>query len=171
LAELAEAAQQRQSEPGPSIRILALARSDGAWWPAILRERGMEIFANEAFRMGASGAPLGLSDRRILYDTALKAFRALLQAQGLSGPETTTPLLAEDTFDRPLAIAIAAYLSARGVGSADSSKLFDDLLLDERRHWKGVLGIKDENATDEAAQLHNGPDSRARRLPPQPRHS
>ena len=150
LAQLAEAALDLQSKPGSSLRILALARSAGAWWSAVRVERGMEIFASEAFRMGTADAPLNSSERGKLYSTALAAFRDVL-LNDLAGPMTAPPDLSSDALDRPLSIAIAAYLSARGIASEDGSRLFDDLLFEERRHWKGVLGIKDESAADKRA--------------------
>ncbi len=54
-------------------------------------------------------------------------------------------------YDRPLALAMAAYLAVRGFDPGDGQQLFDHLLLEERRHWKAALGIRDEQAVHRKA--------------------
>jgi tetratricopeptide (TPR) repeat protein len=141
LEKLAEAAIREPGAEGHTLRILALARTNKDWWQAAQTGRGMGIFATNPFNMDAAHAQLDTAQRADLFVAAEKSFRAPLAEQNLAGAPPARPNFAANAYDRPLALLMAAYLSARGVGAGDGSNLFEYMLIEEEHHWKRVLHL------------------------------
>ncbi|MFC7334793.1 hypothetical protein [Rhodocista pekingensis] len=149
LASLAAEAAEAAETAGPDIRILALARTAGDWWESIKAERGMEIFAPNAFPIGSNTGRLPPDQRRRLFETALAAFQELLAPEGLANPGGQSPSLDQDRwYDRPLLVLMAAYLTARGGAPESGEALFDGLLKEEGLSWKRVLNIRMDTPDD-----------------------
>lgn len=153
LRELTIAAAQvaHTSRSGPPIRILALARSAEGWWNGFSQEPDcMAVFDANPYAPIADS--LSAQDASTLFSLAYGQFAAALSHFGVDPlvPGTAAPAATDVTHDRPLLVAAAAYLSARGLPAAEDT-LLDTLYQEERRHWRRALGgVPDDDPAMEA---------------------
>jgi hypothetical protein len=105
------------------IRLLALARSPEGWWEGTQTDPGMSsVFDRRPVRLIEQ--PLDTAERDAFRDAAIAAFRNALAAAGLATPETPPPGIAGQGYDRPLTVAMAAFLSARGIDPDPEDSVF-----------------------------------------------
>ena len=139
LQKLAFEAERLAKSSGPHLRILVLSRSAQPWWESALSEKGMEIFERDPFDLGQAKTGLPPDVREQLFDHAVNVFRAKLQPLGLAGDPAPRPDLSADTFERPISIAFAAYLTARGESASSGLNLISDMMKEEERGWRRYL--------------------------------
>ncbi len=139
LQQLAFEAERLAKSSGPNLRILVLSRSAQPWWESALSEKGMEIFERVPFDLGQAKTGLPPDVREQLFDHSVNVFRARLQPLGLAGDATPRPDLSADTFERPISIAFAAYLTARGESASSGLNLISDMMKEEERGWRRYL--------------------------------
>ncbi|KCZ87391.1 hypothetical protein HJA_12665 [Hyphomonas jannaschiana VP2] len=139
LQKLAFEAERLAKSSGPNLRILVLSRSAQPWWESALSEKGMEIFERVPFDLGQAKTGLPPDVREQLFDHSVNVFRARLQPLGLAGDPTPRPDLSADTFERPISIAFAAYLTARGESASSGLNLISDMMKEEERGWRRYL--------------------------------
>jgi len=137
LRQVAHAANQ--APEGVPIRLLALARSAEGWWKPALDEPDTAAVFEPAARLAVE-APLSDHDRATLYADALARFQAALTAAGHAPVlPASRPSLAGPAYARPLAVAMAAYLAARGT-AVEGGSVLAHMYGEERRHWRRALG-------------------------------
>ena len=140
---LKQAAQAARRAPqGHQLRVLALARSPEGWWAGACHECG-DLFDPAPYAL--LDRPPPEEDRPTLLDAATEAFAAAL---GTAAP--ASPALVGGParcLDRPLSIAMLAYLRARGAKPEGEQSLLEMMLLEERRHWKPLLDVVRDNDT------------------------
>ena len=139
LAKLAEEASAARAVEGPSLRIVALARTAAEWWQKARGGLGMGMFEPNPIALDDAVAKLDQTQRAGLFDAAESVFRPWLERLKLAGETAARPNLAAPLFDRPLAVLMAAYLCLRGVSLADGDRLFDEMLDEEEKHWTAAL--------------------------------
>ncbi len=139
LTKLAEEASAARAVEGPSLRIMALARTAAEWWQKARGGLGMGLFEPNPIALDAAAARLDQSQRAGLFDAAESVFRPWLERLKLAGEPTARPNLAAPLFDGPLAVLMAAYLCLRGVSLGDGDRLFEEMLFEEEKRWTAVL--------------------------------
>jgi tetratricopeptide (TPR) repeat protein len=139
LQKLAFEAERLAKSSGPNLRILVLSRSAQPWWESALSEKGMEIFERVPFDLGQAKTGLPQDVREQLFDHSVNVFRGRLQPLGLAGDPAPRPDLSADTFERPISIAFAAYLTARGESASSGLNLISDMMKEEERGWRRYL--------------------------------
>lgn len=139
LTKLAEEASLARGVEGPSLRILALARTAAEWWQKARGGVGMGLFESEPIALDDAVAKLDQTQRASLFDAAESVFRPWLERLELAGETAARPNLAAPLFDRPLAVLMAAYLCLRGVSLGDGDSLFEEMLFEEEKHWTAAL--------------------------------
>ena len=126
------------------VRIIALARSPEGWWSDLRNEREVAtVFEAEPHRTIED--PLTSEEQKALFDRAQASFTDELARLELAAPlADPTAALAGRHLDRPLMVAMAAFLAARGELRSDTSVL-EQMYLEERRHWIRHLGAQHGN--------------------------
>jgi tetratricopeptide (TPR) repeat protein len=139
LAALMGELAKHATREGPPIRVLLLARSDGDWWQEIARSNdAIGVVERPAVPMETTGSVS--IDRRAFFDACAKAFAARLRLEEIGVVEAAAPPdLTPDLFDRPLTLAMAAFLAVIG-RPANAGGLFDALLAEEDKNWARAAG-------------------------------
>gem|GEM_PF-5448966 len=123
------------------IRLLALARSPEGWWDGLSREDAMaRVFAPTPYRTIADR--LSPQDRTDLLDRATTTFTQALASAGEAPPAGGAKRydLSGRDFDRPLMVAMAAFLGARGIVADPDQSLLSHMFHQEQSLWKRALG-------------------------------
>ncbi len=123
------------------IRLLALARSPEGWWDGLSREDAMaRVFDPTPFRTIEDR--LSPQDQTALLDDATTAFTQALANAGEAPPEGGAKRydLSGRDFDRPLMVAMAAFLGARGIVANPEQSLLSHMFHQEQSLWKRALG-------------------------------
>ncbi|BBK42235.1 hypothetical protein STVA_22550 [Allostella vacuolata] len=128
------------------LRVLAMARSSEGWWDSARSDSAVGTLFDAIPRRELESG-LSPEERTLLFERAVQNFRTTLERFGV--PTVAAPLSNQDlgqaVFDRPLGIAMAAYLAVNGAGASDKS-LLERMLIEERRHWKRALAPNDHAA-------------------------
>lgn len=135
------------------VRILALSRTDEEWWKGCYDQ--MKLSNIFEYRPHSSlEDSLSPEESRDLYLSTVTAFGAAFQKYGIPTVSSGVPdFLSPDApfGERPLEVAIAAYLALRG-GDPNPAALLNGLLADERQHWRrrvaARMGIRQEEILD-----------------------
>ena len=118
--------------------VVALARSPEGWWEGTRSDAGMPlVFDPDPIRL--IERPLEEAERAEFFDAGTAAFREELAAAGLATPEVPPPDIAGQAYDRPLTVAMAAFLKARGIVPEPVESVFHRVFIEERRHWQRAL--------------------------------
>ncbi|WP_349367488.1 tetratricopeptide repeat protein [Salinarimonas sp.] len=134
------------------IRILALARSAEGWWDGFTdSEAAATIFDRAPHAEVAT--PLTPEERARLHADARRAFAAAFAWLDVPHPPPSDDGPAALDADRPLVVAMSAYLAALGV-SAEGGDVIAAMAAQERRHWKRAVAKPGE---DPDAIVHNDP--------------
>ena len=88
---------------------------------------------------------LDAAERDEFFAVATDAFRAALAEVGLPTPEVASPDIAGRAYDRPLTVAMAAFLRARGIVPDPTESIFQRIFIEERRHWQRQLRAESDN--------------------------
>ncbi|WGM38263.1 tetratricopeptide repeat protein [Caulobacter sp. NIBR1757] len=134
------------------IRIVALARSSEGWWSDLRNEPEIAaVFEVEPHRTIED--PLTPEEQAALFDRAQASFTHELDRLGLAAPlADPTAALAGRDLDRPLMVAMAAFLAACGELRSGTSVL-EQMYLEERRHW--IRHLRAPNGNDpRVVRLH-----------------
>ena len=122
------------------VRLVLLVRSRpsaSSDWAGLLRDRSDALDAQLDYMptWALEDHPLALREREVLFASAFTALAARTDQPhaALSPPAT----LAEDAFDSPLAVVIAAYLALHDDHDLPDSKaaLLERLLVHEQHYW------------------------------------
>ena len=120
------------------IRLLGLGALAGRVVAGDATEAGMSlVFEPNPIRLIEQ--PLDMAERDAFRDAATAAFRDALAEAGLATPQTPPPAIAGQAYDRPLTVAMAAFLSARGIVPDPEHSVFERVFIEERRHWQRQL--------------------------------
>ena len=129
---------------GIPLRLVALARSAEGWWAGTQADASMaQVF--EPIPHETIETPLSEDERNALFEAAETAFKAALADAGFTSPTAPAPDIGGRVFDRPLTVAMAAFLAARGVAAEKGMSVFERMFLEERRHWKRALKVERDN--------------------------
>lgn len=129
------------TESAVPIRLLALARSPEGWWDGLSREDAMaRVFAPTPYRTIEDR--LSPQDQTALLDLATAAFTQALANAGEAPPEGGAKRydLSGRDLDRPLMVAMAAFLGARGIVADPDQSLLSHMFHQEQSLWKRALG-------------------------------
>jgi len=130
---------------GPPIRILALARSAEGWWPSAHASSAIGSLFHP-IPLDLIDAPLTPDDRDTLFTTARTAFTAALASASVAPPvPVAQPPLDGRAFNRPLTVAMAAFLAARGVAPDPATSILQQVFQEERKHWMRLLNTQLEH--------------------------
>ena len=131
-----------------------LSRGSGVWWRELVQKsqslQDLCSLGSEAYDEIEIPETIAVHDRRALFDTSVKAFRA--HASTIPGYATERPpspdflraLDTEDDYQRPLAVQIAALLHVAGVdaeGHPGVAGLLNKVLGLEYEYWDKALQI------------------------------
>ncbi|MDR3517241.1 MAG: tetratricopeptide repeat protein [Azospirillaceae bacterium] len=143
LQQLAAAAAA--AETATPIRILALARSAEGWWQGLQTHEGIATVFVGPDPIALIDRPLDAAERTLFLDTAIAAFQNAFAAVGLTTPPAAPlPIIGRDD-DRPLTVAMAAFLAARGNAPTPGLSVFERIFIEERNNWKRVLHAQRDN--------------------------
>jgi len=145
----------RVAAPRRRFRVVMLAREGGDWFDQ-LAERATRASdqALKALLMGGatksgphrmSDRPISLRKRRHIFVSALDAFAKRTGRTTGSGSE---PNLEDSRFERVLMIQMAALAELRQDYVGDGQDLLDNTLGHERRYWRKLLGLGDDEPND-----------------------
>jgi hypothetical protein len=140
LEQVADAAANSTTKT--PIRVLALARSAEGWWQKIQTEAGVSSIFVNSDPIELIERPLDAAERAAFFDAAAAAYRDALAETGLPTPMVPPTNIAGQTYDRPLTVAMAAFLSARGVVPDERISVFKRVFIEERRHWQRLLRVE-----------------------------
>jgi hypothetical protein len=127
------------------IRVLGLARSPEGWWDGLQADEGISSVFLDPAPIELIEQPLGADERAALLDAAAAAFRDALAEAGLATPAVPPADIRGQTYDRPLTIAMAAFLFARGGVPDERISVFERVFNEERKHWGRLLGLARDN--------------------------
>jgi len=134
---------------GRPVRVLLLARR-ADWWAAAATE-GDRVGLADLSPYTLNLNQMSSDDRNAFFDASVVAFRERFKRSGIQiandTPSTPSNELETDLYNRPLTIAMAAFLALRGNNIADSKvSLFDALIAQERDNWKRAAPNTDDDA-------------------------
>ena len=118
-----------------------MARSPEGWWRGLEAEEGISSVFIDTTPIELIEKPLDPAERAAFFDTASAAFRDALAGAGLATPAVEPPEIRGQTYDRPLTVAMAVFLSARGIVLNDRISVLERIFMEERKHWRRLLGV------------------------------
>jgi hypothetical protein len=95
--------------------------------------------------IGLIERPLDDAERDEFFTAATGVFQAALVEVGLTTPEVPPPDIAGQAYDRPLTVAMAAFLNVRGIVPDPDESIFHRIFIEERRHWQRQLRAQSDN--------------------------
>jgi tetratricopeptide (TPR) repeat protein len=135
------------------IRVIGLARSarlSEGWWQGLQTEEGIASVFVDPAPIELIERHLEAGERTAFFDAASVAFRDALEETGLATPTVPPSDIRGQTYDRPLTVAMSAFLFARGVAPDQRVSVFERVFMEERRQWRRVLRVE---ADDDPAVL------------------
>ena len=142
---------------GKPVRVLLLARSDDWWRDIAITPDGAKIAERDANKLSEK-AELSDAARGEIFAACIRAFSHTMKKSGVTvasqDPKPPADLTTNPLYDRPLTLAMAAFLALRGADRTDGSfNLFDALLDEEKRNWqRAAQKTADEAQADERAE-------------------
>lgn len=142
---------------GKPVRVLLLARSDDWWRDIATMPEGAKIAERDAYKLSEK-ADLSGKARGDIFAACTGAFSDTMKKSGVTvashDPKPPADLTTSPLYDRPLTLAMAAFLALRGADRTDGSfNLFDALLDEEKRNWqRAAQKTADEAQAEERAE-------------------
>src|SRR5262249_45880970 len=135
LGQLLERLARDADTPGPPrrVRMLLLARGDGAWWTE-LQKRGdaLRVLMSRSVPIALTPLATSAPDREDVFTEAAAEFAAMLGTHAVARPPIS---LADPRFERVLYVHMAALATVEGV-AFDAGSLMDMILDHEQRFWR-----------------------------------
>ena len=141
------------TKKGKPVRILMLARSDEWWADIVSSSAGVKVCDPDSISLENFGVLSG-QDRKDFFHASVDAFSQRMKEFNLAiseaAPLAPSDLTTNELYDRPLTIAMAAFLALRGANRSDGKiNLFDALLEEEERNWLRSLEKSEDEALDQ----------------------
>jgi hypothetical protein len=141
--------------PRCRFRIVMLAREGGDWFNQLAERatRSSDEALKALLTAGATKSgphrmsvrPIAVNERRQIFQSALNAFAA---KTGQIADSVIEPNLDEARFERVLMIQMAALAELRKDTVGVGQDLLDNTLGHERRYWRKLLGLGEEETDD-----------------------